>query len=71
MHTRTAIEKNTGKIRKASVNQPPTVMSNGSDPALLGKIRIVVEAIFEIWDTKKRCITRKGKYNTDNNGSVL
>lgn len=42
MHTRTAIEKNTGKIRKASVNQPPTVMSNGSDPALLGKIRIVV-----------------------------
>lgn len=31
---------------QAKVIEPPTVMSNGSDPALLGKIRIVVEAIY-------------------------
>lgn len=46
-------------------------MFKGLDFVFFGKIWIVVEVIFKIWDIKKRCIIRKGKYNIDNNSFVL
>lgn len=55
------------KKPKPYIIQPPTVMSKGSDPALLGKIRMVVEAIFEMGEAK---IYIQKDNGIDYNGSV-
>lgn len=55
------------KKPKPCIIQPPTVMSKGSDPALLGKIRMVVEAIFEMGEAK---IYIQKDNGIDYNGSV-
>lgn len=64
---KTHVEIWSKKKPKPCIIQPPTVMSKGSDPALLGKIRMVVEAIFEMGEAE---IYIQKDNGIDYNGSV-